>query len=90
MPLYATKRVIYLTLCGFRVESTNPLASPRFTSSCLEFLYIIAPICDRSLFFGKRVHSAANTETGEKREKEEVLGVLCLPSYPSVSPNHIA
>jgi hypothetical protein len=43
-----------------------------------------------SIFFGKRAHSAANTEAGEERDKEKALEVQCLPSYPSVSANQIA
>jgi hypothetical protein len=42
----------------------------RFTIALLDFL-ILHPKeadCDKGLFFEKRVHSAANTETGEKRE----------------------
>jgi hypothetical protein len=35
-------------------------------------------LCDKSLFFGKRVHSAANTETGEEREGRSV-GPALIP-----------
>jgi hypothetical protein len=43
--------------------------------------------CDKILVFGKRVHSTANTETGENGE---VLELQRLPSYPSVSANQNA